>query len=1623
MFRCRGPLAVFTSCTVALVGVLGSLAQSADAVAPRWLWVHQAGTVSYDAAAGVAVDGAGNSVVVGTTAATLPNSPELNAGGFDAFIAKYDANGALLWLHQLGSAGADQGSGVAVDSAGNAYVVGNTASNLPGAIETNLGFRDAFVAKYDANGTKQWVHQLGTAADDAGAGVAVDAAGNAYVTGTTSATVPGSIDANAGASDAFVAHYDTNGNKLWVRQLGTSGADTGAAIALVGNSAIAIAGDTAGVLPGSADANAGGTDAFLASYDISGNRLWVRQLGSPATDNGTGTVFVPGNAGGLYLGGSTLGTVAGSQDSNAGNHDAFVARFDASGNRLWSHQLGSSANDFVAGIAADVTGSVFLAGWTFGVVPGSLDGNSGQSDALVAKYDSLGNRLWAHELGSIAGNQDQASGIAIDGNGNARVAGWAQGVLKGSSDTYAGGADFFLGALGATNPGVPTGVTAVANVGSITVSFGPPVDDGGTTIVSYSVTCASSDGGIGASVVATGSPIVVSGLTKAKTYACTATAVNLVGTGAASSPSNVVKLPDNPAAPNIGSATIGNGSISLAFTAGFNGGSAVTQVGAACTSADGGAPGTNTGLGSPIAVTGLTNGKTYTCVMSATNAVGVSPQSAPSLAVSPASVPGAPIGLSVTGSIGSIQVGFSASGNDGGRPVTRFDVACTSSDGGVAGIGNGTASPIVIGTLSNAKTYSCTATATNAIGTSATSGASNSVTLPGVPSIPTIGTALIGNAMITVPFVPGGDGGSAVLQYDARCISSNGGTAGSALGAASPIAVNALTNGKTYSCQVAATNAVGSSAWSVGSNVVIPADAPGAPTGAGIVAAIRSVSVSFAAPSSDGGAPIISYQATCVSSDGGAAGSGTAPAAPILVGGFTNGKTYSCTVVAKNAVGNSVASLVSNSAVLPDVPGAPNVTSAASANHAIVVSFAPPSNGGSAITSYSIVCQSSDGGPTSTVSGSTSPLTIAGVANAKTYTCAATATNAVGTSAVSNSSTSVIPAGVPDAPTATVVKRLAGAVSLTFTAGFDEGRPVTGFSAQCASSNGGAAGLGNGTSQPIIVVGLTNGNAYTCTVTATNAVGTSLASGISNVVVPADVPSAPGNVALIGLISSGQVQFAASTNNGGDAILGYTADCISIDGGAASSANGSTSPLVVSGLTNGATYACQVTATNGVGVSGPSMLSNVVQIAGYPEAPRIGRAASGNGVVVVAFNPGFDGGSPVTRFDANCVSIDGGVANISSASASPITVGGLTNATTYTCTVTAINAVGASIASPVSNLVRLASVSTTGGPAFVAHPSPASPKSAVALRGDFNGDGYADVLWYGSGKIADALWQGSLSGFTVSALRINGVYTPIVGDFNGDSRSDVVWYAPGKAKDAMWLGALNGFVSVSAPRINGVYTPIVGDFNGDSRSDLLWYGPGTASDALWYGASSGFVSGPPIRMALSAQPFVGDFNGDGKRDVLWYGSGPKADALWLGATHGFSVSGLQVNGVYSPFVGDFNGDGSTDVFWFAPGKGHDALWIGGVHGLTSGAKVNINGRYTPIVGDFNRDGRSDIIWYAPGPASDAFFLGTSSGFSRGQAVQINGTYVSTVGDYDGTGTDDLLWSRASGGRTVWWRGQ
>jgi hypothetical protein len=403
----------------------------------------------------ITVDSAGNAYITGGVVSTnFPVTPgafqTTKAGGFDfdAFVTKMNATGtALIYSTYFGGNNRDLGNDIAIDAAGNAYVIGQSdSSNLPttpGAFRsTPVGSDefDVFAMKLNASGTALvYSTFLGPII---GTGIAVDSAGNAYLTGQANAdypTTPGAFQTSpGGSSDGFVTKLNSTGTALiYSTFLGGSGFDGSIEIAIDSAGNAYVAGQAGAGFPVTAGAfqtsfNGVFNDAFVAKLNPTGSALvYSTYLGGSGSEAANGIAI--NAAGNAYVGGTTdspnFPTTAGAfQTVKAAGQDAFVTELSAGGNSLvYSTYVGGDGNDFGNDIALDTTGNATVVGETassdFPKTADAIQSSSGGgNDAFITRLNATGSDLvFSTYLGGSS--TDDAFGIWVDPAGNIYVTG------------------------------------------------------------------------------------------------------------------------------------------------------------------------------------------------------------------------------------------------------------------------------------------------------------------------------------------------------------------------------------------------------------------------------------------------------------------------------------------------------------------------------------------------------------------------------------------------------------------------------------------------------------------------------------------------------------------------------------------------------------------------------------------------------------------------------------------------------------------------------------------------------------------------------------------------------------------------------------------------------------------------------------------------------------------------------------------------------------------------------------------------------------------------------------------------------------------------------------------------
>jgi len=352
----------------------------------------------------------------------------------------------------------------------------------------------------------------------------------------------------------------------------------------------------------------------------------------------------------------------------------------------------------------------------------------------------------------------------------------------------------------------------------------------------------------------TATSCVVGGLSNGTSYAFTVTATNSIGTGGASSPTDVTPV-TTPDAPVISGATGGDREATISWTAPSDGGAPIS--GYTVTASPGGATCVTTGTS--CSVSGLSNGTAYTFTVIATNSAGNSGPSTASNALTPAAVPSAPRDVSASGGNSEATISWTVPVSDGGSAITGYTV--TAQPGGATCTASGaSATSCVVHGLTNGTAYTFSVTATNLAGTSAPSPASNSVVPVTVPDVPTNVDVTDGNSQVTVSWTPPVSDGGDSTPPTYTVTSEPGGQTCTATGTS--CVVSGLQNGTAYTFIVTAGNTAGNGATSTPSKAATPMSPASTPTNVTATGGNGMTTVSWAPPSSDGGAAITTYTAT-----------------------------------------------------------------------------------------------------------------------------------------------------------------------------------------------------------------------------------------------------------------------------------------------------------------------------------------------------------------------------------------------------------------------------------------------------------------------------------------------------------------------------------------------------------------------------------------------------------------------------------------------------------------------------------------------------------------------------------------------------------------------------------------
>jgi hypothetical protein len=351
------------------------------------VWNTFLGGSGSDEGTAIAVDEGGSVYVTGNSYGDTWGTPiRPYTAMSDGFVARLNSSsGALIWNTFLGGPNGDYGNGLALDGNGNVYVTGYSNSTWGSPTHPYTASSDAYVARLNSSGTLIWHTFLGGVEGDSGKGIAVDESGNVYVVGYSYASWGSPVLPYTANADGFVARLDgSHGGLTWHTFLGGTGDDSGRGLALDGNGNIYVTGDSEATWGSPVHPYTGDEDAFVARLNSSNGLLtWNTFLGGTGGDYGNG-IAVDGN-GDVYVSGDSDATWGSPDRPYTAAYDAFAAQLNSSGTLISNTFLGGTDGDFGNGLAVDGSGNVYVVGDSYASWGSPVRPYTAETDAFVAQ--------------------------------------------------------------------------------------------------------------------------------------------------------------------------------------------------------------------------------------------------------------------------------------------------------------------------------------------------------------------------------------------------------------------------------------------------------------------------------------------------------------------------------------------------------------------------------------------------------------------------------------------------------------------------------------------------------------------------------------------------------------------------------------------------------------------------------------------------------------------------------------------------------------------------------------------------------------------------------------------------------------------------------------------------------------------------------------------------------------------------------------------------------------------------------------------------------------------------------------------------------------------------------------
>jgi len=313
-------------------------------------------------------------------------------------------NYSKAWGKAFGGTDVETTSSIISTTDGGYVLIGRTYSNN-GDITNFHGLIDIWVVKVDAGGNMVWQKAIGGSLDDYGMSIAQNPDGSILGTGFTK-SIDGDLAGNNGNTDAVLFKLDQDGNLLWLKNFGGTGADYAASIVRNSDGTFLISGSS------SNDSGAGDSDAWVYKADANGTMIWQKKYGGTGDDQFN--CLIKTVDGGYIMGGTTTSTDGDISGYHGGVGDSWVVKIDPNGNKIWAKTLGGSGSESPTGIIQTTDGNYILTGKTISN-DGDMIGNHGSIDGYIIKLNSNGNLVWQKTIGGS--NTDWAQSIIQSNDG------------------------------------------------------------------------------------------------------------------------------------------------------------------------------------------------------------------------------------------------------------------------------------------------------------------------------------------------------------------------------------------------------------------------------------------------------------------------------------------------------------------------------------------------------------------------------------------------------------------------------------------------------------------------------------------------------------------------------------------------------------------------------------------------------------------------------------------------------------------------------------------------------------------------------------------------------------------------------------------------------------------------------------------------------------------------------------------------------------------------------------------------------------------------------------------------------------------------------------------------------